>query len=236
VTLADGATVIAKRGATVAIEAGMLRLLAEAQVPVPKIVATDGELLLIEDLGEDEGLHAAWGDLGRVLGDLHGFAGPGYGYRLDYGFGPVAILNQPHALWPDFWAERRLLPFCPRLPADLARRVESCAARLPDILPAAPYPSLLHGDLWAGNVMARGARITGLIDPACYFGHCEVDLAMLTLFASPPPEFWAAYGRPESGADARRAVYQLWPALVHYRLFGAGYHGVVVRCLDRIGA
>jgi fructosamine-3-kinase len=59
---------------------------------------------------------------------------------------------------------------------------------------------------------------------------------MLTLFGSPPDEFWDAYGPLEPGWEERRDVYQLFPALVHLRLFGASYAGMVERLLGRLGA
>jgi fructosamine-3-kinase len=116
------------------------------------------------------------------------------------------------------------------LPAELARRVERLAAELPERLPVRPAFSLLHGDLWSGNVLVDGPRVSALIDPACYYGHGEVDLAMLTLFGSPGAAFWEAY-RPAPGWDARRPVYQLWPAIVHLLLFGEAYRPMVDRLL-----
>lgn len=71
-----------------------------------------------------------------------------------------------------------------------------------------------------------------LIDPASYYGHAEVDLAMLTLFGSPPRAFWEACGKLDNGWERRRYAYQLWPALVHRRLFGAGYRTLVERLLS----
>jgi fructosamine-3-kinase len=79
-------------------------------------------------------------------------------------------------------------------------------------------------------------RLAALVDPACYFGDAEVDLAMLALFDAPPEPFWAAYGGLERGADERLAFYQLYPALVHMRLFGAGYASMVDRLLRAVGA
>jgi fructosamine-3-kinase len=84
--------------------------------------------------------------------------------------------------------------------------------------------------------MARGARVSGLIDPACFHGHAEADFAMLALFASPPSAFWESYGAVEAGLAERRPVYQLWPALVHLRLVGARYRGLVERLLAKLGA
>jgi fructosamine-3-kinase len=53
---------------------------------------------------------------------------------------------------------------------------------------------LLHGDLWTGNLLVKDGKLAALIDPACYHGDPEVDLAMLCLFGSPDEAFWQAYG------------------------------------------
>ncbi|MGV6847514.1 MAG: fructosamine kinase family protein [Marinibacterium sp.] len=233
--LCDGRSIVAKIGGPASVEAGMLRTMRAAGVPAPAVIAVDGEILLLEDLGRDDGPGGAWEDLGGVLATLHRARGDGFGWSSDYAFGPVAIANAPAEDWPAFWAERRLLPFCPHIAPDLARRVETLAARLADHLPARPRVSLLHGDLWTGNILARTGRVRGLIDPACYYGHGEVDLAMLTLFGRPGAGFWSAYGPLESSADRRRPIYQLWPALVHLRLFGDGYRALVESCLKAAG-
>jgi fructosamine-3-kinase len=138
--------------------------------------------------------------------------------------------------WPNFWAERRLLQGLGTLPAPLARRVERLAARLGDRLPARPPASLLHGDLWVGNLLVSPEGEAALIDPACYRGHGEVDLAMLGLFGRPDPALFEGYGPLEPGAQERRPVYRLWPALVHLRLFGTGFAGMVEGLLDEAGA
>jgi fructosamine-3-kinase len=102
-------------------------------------------------------------------------------------------------------------------------------------LPTEPAPSLLHGDLWTGNILVRDGRLAALVDPACYHGDAEVDLAMLELFSSPPGAFWEAYGRLPPGWRERRPLYQLFPALAHVRLWGAGYFPLVERLLRAIG-
>lgn len=231
----DGRRVVAKAGPRVAVEARMLGAMAAAGAPAPAVLAVGDGVFVMEDLGADEGPGGAWADLGAVLRGLHGATGETCGWPEDYAFGPVAIPNGPMDDWPAFWAERRLLPSCAAITADLACRVEALAARLPDLLPRHPRPALLHGDLWSGNVMARGGRVIGLIDPACYYGDPEVDLAMLSLFGSPSPALQASYGPLDPGWETRRSIYQLWPALVHLRLFGAGYRGLVARCLDAAG-
>ena len=234
-TLTDGRAVVAKRGPLVAREAQMLRAIAAAGAPAPEVLGVAGDVLLLQALDETGASPAGWRALGEGLHRLHGVTGTAYGWDEDYAFGPVAIANAPVGDWPDFWTARRLMADPDVLPPDIARRLESLCDRLPDLLPRTPPASLLHGDLWTGNALFSGARAY-LIDPASYYGHGEVDLAMLHLFGAPGPGFGAAYGVLQPGWQDRRAVYQLWPALVHLRLFGAGYRGMVERLLGQLGA
>lgn len=233
--LQDGREAVAKTGPAPEAEARMLAALVAAGVPAPAVLAADGTVLVLERLPDAGGGSGAQADLGQVVARLHAATGERYGWQEDYAFGPVAIENGWSDDWPAFWAERRLLCHAGHLPTALVRRIERLAADLPNRLPRRPRPSLLHGDLWGGNVLVAGDRVAGLIDPACYHGHAEVDLAMLGLFGRPGPAFREAYGPPEPGVAERRPIYVLWPALVHLRLFGAGYRGMVEGFLEAAG-
>ena len=235
--LAPQGTAIAKSGPFPRREAAMLRAIAAAGAPAPDVLAASDKALILQDLPETGGVTApAWSDIGLALRGLHAAIGPHYGWDNDYAFGPVPIRNAPRATWPGFWAENRLLPELPHLPATLHAPLERLAARLPEWLPSHPPASLLHGDLWAGNVMVDGPRLSALIDPASYYGHAEVDLAMLSLFGRPHPALRESYGQSPEGWPIRRAIYQLWPAIVHLRLFGAGYLPLAQRLLAQIPA
>lgn len=233
--LPNASTVIAKSGPAPRIEAAMLRALYAAGAMAPRVLAANDKVLVLEDLPEADSLTAAaWADLGAQLKRLHATTGPRYGWEADYAFGPLPIRNTPRDDWPRFWAANRLLAELPQLPRALHAPLERIAAALPRLLPAHPPASLLHGDLWAGNVITLPDGRAALIDPACYHGHDEVDLAMLDLFASPHPAFRESYGAPAPGWPARRAIYQLWPAIVHLRLFGAGYLPMTERLIAQI--
>jgi fructosamine-3-kinase len=243
-TLADGRRAVAKGGPAPPVEAAMLRAMVTAGAPAPEVLAADEQVLVMSERPNSGSLGDAWGDLGRVLAVLHAARPPvdatggmrspvgsaaadgPYGWDDDYAYGPIALPNERSAHWPTFWAERRLLAHVERLPAAVARRVEALASDLPHRLPSAPPAALLHGDMWSGNVLVEGDRVSGLIDPACYYGHAEVDLAMLTLFGSPDRRFGDAYGL-EPGWEERRPIYQLWPGMVHLILFGSGYRRMV---------
>ncbi|MBS8226424.1 fructosamine kinase family protein [Vannielia litorea] len=233
--LSDGQAVVAKSGTAPEAEARMLRALAEAGAPVPQVLAVSGAVLVLSHVENDGGPdEEGWADLGTALRRLHATQAPQNGWPEPFAFANLPIANSPAATWPAFWAERRLLPEVPHLPPALARRIEALAATLPEHLPR-NSTALLHGDLWSGNLLARRGRLAALIDPACYHGDGEVDLAMLHLFGSPGPAFAESYGPLPPGAETRRAIYQLWPAIVHARLFGAGYHGMIDALLSRTG-
>ena len=231
--LADGGSAIAKQGHLVSEEAVMLEAIAASGAPAPAVLALADDLLLIEEMPNDAHVAGSWDHLAETLNTLHASIGHGYGWPSDYAFGRVAIPNGATQGWPTFWAERRLRCHLPHLPAALARRLERLADRLPDLLPEHPAPALLHGDLWGGNVLVSGGRVTALIDPASYHGHREVDAAMLTLFDAPTPRFFDALAL-ETGWQARQPIYRLWPLLAHLRLFGSSYAGAVEAALTEV--
>lgn len=208
---------------------------AAAGLVVPRVLARGG--------GEDgvpawlalEWLEPAVADeerLGRGLAALHRAPAPGWGWEEANFIGSLPQANDAEPSWAAFWRLRRMEPQLAlarrsgRLPAaenDWARLLD----RLPALLAAADEdgPSLLHGDLWSGNVLAATAG-PALIDPAVYRGHREVDLALAELFGGFGARFWAAYREAwplAPGYAGRRAVYQLYYLLVHVNLFGGGY-------------
>jgi fructosamine-3-kinase len=231
----DGRAAVAKPAISGA-EAAMLRSIAAAGVPAPLVEAEyDGILLL--DFVANDGIFspAAWREIGSALRRLHARIGEAYGWPVDYRLGTVELSNRPLGDWPRFWAEHRLVSTASVLDRPWRERVETLAKRLPELLPAFPPPAHLHGDLWSGNILVAGGQLAALIDPACYHGHAEVDLAMVALFDTPPHDFWESYGPLDDGWKERRPLYQLFPALVHLRLFGPSYAGMVDRLLGEYG-
>lgn len=235
IVLQDGRQAIVKAGAAPRTEARMLEAIRAAGAPAPQVLGVDGAVLVLEVLENNGGIGTVWPQMGATLRKLHGNYGTRYGWPEDYGFGPVKITNTWSDDWPKFWSEHRLLANARYIGTSLARRLEILCGDLPNRLPQNPSPSLLHGDLWGGNVLVSGDVISGLIDPACYYGHCEVDIAMLMMFDAPGPVFFSVYGELEAGHEERLAIYRLWPALVHLRLFGSGYRHLAERLLTILG-
>jgi fructosamine-3-kinase len=234
---ANGELSVAKQSPAVAVEAAMLRTFAGAGIPAPMVEGEHEGVLLLQHLDNDGVFSArAWADVGMRVRELHARTGETFGWPVDYAIGTVTFDNGETGDWPLFWGEQRLIATASLLDRPWRERIERLAARLPDLLPPQPAPALLHGDLWTGNILVRDGRLVGLVDPACYYGDAEVDLAMLDLFSPPPEEFTDAYGALQPGWEERRPIYQLFPALAHVRLWGAGYYSMVERLLGALGA
>jgi fructosamine-3-kinase len=234
VSLDDGRRVVVKEAPyPVEVEAEGLRALAAAGAPVPEVLAADGELLVLAHV---EG-PPDWARLGERLAEVHRSTGPAFGWDRDNRIGPLVQGNVRTASWPDFVAEQRIRPHLgsAALPVEVRRRIEAgLDGPLAALLPDRPPASLVHGDLWSGNVV--GGR--WLIDPAVHHADREYELAFAEVFGGFPDAFWAAYEATwplPSGWRDRRPALQLPHLLVHVRLFGAGYVGSVVARLDALG-
>ncbi|MBF7051894.1 fructosamine kinase family protein [Halomonas sp. KAO] len=207
---------------------------------VPDVLAQGDGWLVMEAL-EVAPHRRAPAALGEGLRRLHGAVGEAHGWHRDNACGRTPQPNAPLADGRAFQRERRLLPLAEAcqarglLDARLRGRLEALAHGLEACwLPDAPA-SLIHGDLWSGNVLFT-PRGPALIDPAVYRHYPEVDLAMLTLFGSPGEAFFEAYwdGAPPADWPRRETLFQLYPLLNHLLLFGGGYRGAVERAVSRL--
>ena len=164
----------------------------------------------------------------------------GFGFPHDNWIGATVQKNTKHKTWISFFRDCRLKP-----QMDAADRYFSAGDRkkaewlldhLDRYLVEPPRPSLVHGDLWAGNLITGNDGKGWLIDPAVYYGHPEVDIAMTELFGGFSGRFYECYrvaGRMESGYADRRDLYNLYQLLNHLNMFGSGYLGSVRRIITR---
>jgi fructosamine-3-kinase len=181
----------------------------------------------------------------ELLAGLHAVSAPRFGLERDTLIGGVPQRNKQTNDWLPFFRDARLRFMADeavavgRLPARERQRIEDLCGRLDEWIVEPEHPSLLHGDVWTTNVLARGGRITGFLDPAIYYGHPEIELAFTTLFGTFGRPFFERYTemRPlEPGFfEVRRDLYNLYPLLVHVRLFGGAYLRQVQQMLSRFG-
>jgi fructosamine-3-kinase len=263
VELADGRTVFAKthdhpRPEFFVTEAVGLRWLRESgQVNVPEVLAvTEGTgpgdpgptallvLAWIPEAARGRPEAGAEREFGRALARLHGTGAPAFGREDRRPTGSLGVPNDPAATWPQFYAERRLLPLA-RIARDRASAdprvlagVEAIAGRLAEYGAAGEPPARLHGDLWAGNRIVDLESVSWLIDPAAQGGHREFDLAMMRLFGGFGPAAFAGYEEesPLAGGWLERVpLHQLAPLLVHAIKFGGGYRSALAEAVTALG-
>jgi fructosamine-3-kinase len=186
---------------------------------------------------------AAFDTLGRQLAALHRATAPAYGLDHDNYLGVVPQANGWMQGWAAFFRERRLRPQAQLaqrngyLPTGRARRLERVIERLDSLLgDHAPPPALLHGDLWAGNVLVGPGGAPALIDPAISYGDRECDLGYTALFGRFPEAFYRAYDETwplPDGWQARRDLYNLYHLVNHLNHFGERYGPSVDAVLRR---
>ena len=231
--LSDGRDVVVKRGAVHAeLEAEGLLALAGAGAPTPAVLHASDGLLVLEYVSTSSPDGRA---LGHAVAELHATTGSAFGWHRDNVIGPLPQPNPTTGDWPTFYVEHRLAPLLDALPTTEARRLEQAmAGPLPRLLDHDPPPSLVHGDLWSGNIVDA----TWLIDPAVHYADRELDLAFLALFGGAPAGFTEGYAERwplDDGWEERRPALQLWHLLVHVRLFGGSYVDAVRTRLDTLG-
>jgi protein-ribulosamine 3-kinase len=184
---------------------------------------------------------------GEQLALMHRKEASRFGWRMDNTIGSTPQPNGWMQDWAAFWRDRRL-GFQLQLAARnghggaLQAKGERLLGCLEQLLDHDPVPSLLHGDLWGGNIGYDDDGNPVIFDPAVYYGDREADLAMTELFGGFGTGFYEAYDAVwpiDSGYAVRKTLYNLYHILNHLNLFGGGYasqaQGMMERLLAEIG-
>jgi len=252
VELADGTTLVAKvdREAESHLEreAYMLRYLREySELPVPEVFYGTQTLLLMQFVeGSNSFSDASQRHAAELLAALHEITAGAYGHERDTLIGSLEQPNPPTQSWVEFFRDQRLFYLAEvahrsgRLPSEDVKQIERLAERLEELIEEPERPSLIHGDVWSGNMLAKGERVTAFLDPAIYYADREVELAFISLFNSFGEPFFERYeeirGIRAGFFEVRRDLYSLYPLLVHVYFFGGGYLNSVRATLRRFGS
>lgn len=178
---------------------------------------------------------------GRDLANMHLVSNDQFGFSSDNFIGSLSQSNAFHTDWAEFYWNERILP-----QLEIAKKNTALDdAKIPSKESALKIfrqvfgevkPSLLHGDLWGGNYLISTDGTPFLIDPAVYYGHSMVDVAMSRLFGGFDAEFYDAYHEiipKQTYYQEQIKLYQLYYLLVHLNLFGRSYRSSVVDILER---
>ena len=220
-----------------------LKLLSKSSFLVPEVFSVgqnnQNAYIIIEYIKGGDPLN--WELFGRNLAFLHNIHDPSFGLDHDNYIGSLKQTNTFKDSWTDFYLENRILHLMEMavdkglMNYESSKKIESINKKIDSIIPQ-KKPSLLHGDLWSGNLISDPKGNPALIDPAVYFGHPDVDWAMLHLFGSPPNRAIEAYNEViplGSNWKERLEIHQLYPLLVHLILFGKGYYESVMKIVKK---
>jgi fructosamine-3-kinase len=220
---------------------GLNALRKATSLKVPSVVGVgetrDKQYLLLEWLEKAPPSTSLWKQLAAGLTQLHQSSTTWFGWQKDNYIGSLPQLNEWKETWASFYLQQRILPLAEllvksrRFTTTEMAAIEALDKKLRDIFPPEP-PSLLHGDLWAGNMMCvqdkDGVIKPAIYDPAVYYGHREMDLGMSLLFGGYDKKMYDEYNEIfplEKDWRKRVSITQLYPLLVHAVLFGGGYIG-----------
>ena len=205
------------------------------------VSANEYQFLLLQYIEEGARRKNYWEHFGSRLASLHKTSGATFGLDHDNYIGSLRQHNNKSSTWVEFFTAQRLMRQLEvavnsgKLDSGTRKRFDRLFARLPSLLPE-EAPSLLHGDLWSGNLMTTIDGDPCVIDPAVYFGHREADLAMTQLFGGFDNRFLDSYNDTFpllDGYKERLELYNLYPLLVHVNLFGGGYVSQVSSTLNK---
>ena len=205
------------------------------ELVIPQIikvgVCNQQQYLLMEWLEKGVPQKNMWENFGTGLATMHKQPQKYFGLNKDNYIGSLKQFNDPLNEWYSFYAECRIMPLVKNLfeagnfsKTDI-KDAEFFCKGLKNIFSPEP-PSLLHGDLWAGNFLISSTGYAAIFDPAVYFGHREMDIGMTKLFGGFHQRFYDLYNDTyplEKGWEKRLPIVQLYPLLVHAVLFGGHY-------------
>lgn len=220
------------------IEKAGLKLLNSANhsLKIPQAIISgsneDYIFLVLENIITSPKNERFWENLGVGLAELHQNKQNNYGLEYDNYIGSLTQKNSISENWLKFFRQNRI-EYTFRMASDSGffnekdrEDIERILKYLDDNCPKNMEASLIHGDLWSGNLIVDEKGGPCLIDPAVYFGFREIEIAFTELFGAYDSRFYSAYNEAwplDEGYEERKDIWNLYPLLVHVNLFGSSY-------------
>ena len=227
-------------------EAHGLNELSTQKKITPEVFLANNNCLLLEYIPPLRPTLQFWQNLAESLAQLHQVKKESYGFYEDNFIGSSRQLNKTNEDdidWPKFFYSYRISPQLSWLEEkqsmnlDQETKIQLQNQIERELSNTSSYPSIVHGDLWNGNIHCGSNQSAYLLDPAIYYGDREVDLAMTHLFGGFSQTFYQTYNEIlplEKGHEKRRKIYNLYHLLNHFLLFGSSYKESVFSSIEQI--
>lgn len=180
--------------------------------------------------------------MGQQLAKMHKCLSPSgnFGWNINNYIGRTPQINTKSKNWQEFYVSNRL-DYQIKLARTKGLSLQSTHRLLANIsyffTDYNPKPSLLHGDLWAGNAAVDSKNNPVIYDPAVYYGDRETDIAFTEMFRGFSSDFYLGYDEVwalHSGYKYRKMLYNLYHCINHYNLFAGSYGIQAQSIIDKI--
>ena len=184
-------------------------------------------------------------DLLNSIISIHSIKNQDYGFDFDTQIGGLKQINSKSKNWKEFYTDKRLSYIFDLVnknkPMDksINTKIDLLIKKMDNFIPTNPRPSLLHGDLWEGNILFKNKKFVGFIDPGSFYGHNELEVSYLRWFN---PKFidnnfldkYNDHIKVDKYYLEYEPVYQLYYSLLNVYLWDRRYVKDVRRLLDKI--
>lgn len=228
-------------------EVSGLKSLQQAGVYTPTVQSFSQNLLVLNWLEQESSTTNFWISLGENLAHLHLQPAPFFGFFEDNCIGKASQKNlasdELKKNWPLFFWENRIDYKLKQIHSrhqwqlDVSEHQKLKDTILKLLNKKETKPSLVHGDLWSGNILCGPKQKPYLLDPAIYYGDRETDLAMTECFGGFSPDFYESYNKNfplEEGYEQRKHIYNLYHILNHFLIFGENYKSTSTNLINTI--
>lgn len=219
---------------------GLIELAKAEGIGLPELLNFDNKSIVLRYIEEGRPSKTFQNDLGTIIAKLHRIKSDNFGFYEDNYIGSTPQINLYKSNWMDFYITNRL-----DFQFDLAGKngfkivcdkYKKLKPLIPGILEGDnEIPSLLHGDLWSGNVICSSAGSPIIIDPAVYYGSREIELVMTKLFGGFSNSFYNRYKKEyplQKGWEEREKIYTLYHVMNHLNIFGSGYRAHALQLIN----
>ena len=212
----------------------------------PKIINNNNIFLIMSFIDNNNDLPIKTNDdLLDAIISLHSKRSDNYGFNFDTQIGGLKQSNSNSKNWVEFYGDKRLHYIFDLInkkqPMDMAinTKIELLLKKIDNFIPNKPKPSLLHGDLWEGNILFKNKKFSGFIDPGSFYGHNELEVSYLRWF---DPIFidrnfldrYNDHVSIDKYYKNYEPIYQLYYSLLNVYLWDRSYIENVRGLLDKI--